>query len=204
MTPFLATTTASMDGLLWILVGFFVGLFAVVQTLVALVAFRRGTLRNRAFEAAWMMTPAILLVGLVFWSHRVLGSDARLAAEEPDVVVHVTGRTYAWKVQYEVRGELLDAGWNHVHLPVGKTARIVLASEDIVHGFWVPQFRIKADAKPGVSETVTVRPMEEGEFNIVCATLCGDQHYAMRGFVHVEPVDSFEAWLAAAAPREAS
>lgn len=212
MTPSFATASASLDGLMWVLVGFFVGLFLVVQGLVAFVAFRRGSTKSRAFDAVWMMTPALLLLGLVGWSHRVLGSDARLAAGEPEVIVHVTGRAFAWKVQYEIPGEtgLVDAGWNHVHLPEGKTAKIVLTSEDIVHGFWVPQFRLKADAKPGVAESVVVRPMELGEFNIVCATLCGDQHYAMRGFVHVEPVAVFDAWLAkeredsAAAPATAA
>lgn len=204
----------SLDGLLWTLVLVGVAAFLVVEAAVAFVAFRRrpsvaaaaaeaGTTTprpSRLVEAVWMLTPALLLFGLVGWSSRVLGHDVGTASGEPEVTVHVTGRGFAWEVAYEVPGpdgapRLVDAGYNQVHLPVGRTARIVLHSADRVHGFWVPQLRLKRDAIPGRDTTIRVRPMEVGEFNIVCATLCGDQHYAMRGFVHVESVEAFERWL---------
>lgn len=194
----------SLDGLLWTLVLLGSAAFLAVEAVVAWVAFRRKTLPqpSRAFEAVWMLTPAVLLVGLVGWSAHVLGGKVGAGTGEPAVVVHVTGEGFAWKIAYEVPGadgaaKLVDAGFNQVHLPVGRPARIVLASADRVHGFWVPQLRVKQDAIPGASTDVRVQPMEEGEFNIVCATLCGDQHYAMRGFVHVESPEAFEQWLAA-------
>ena len=205
-------TPESLDGLLWTLVLVGVAAFLVVEAAVAWAAFRRrGAVAasvtpgeptpSRAFEAAWMLTPAIILVGLVGWSSQVLGRDVGAAAGEPDVTVHVTGEGFAWKVQYAVPGEdggttLVDAGYNQLHLPVGRSARIVLDSKDRVHGFWVPQLRLKQDAIPGYPVSVRLQPLETGEFNIVCATLCGDQHYAMRGFVHVESPEAFETWLA--------
>lgn len=185
--------------------------FLAVEGLVAVVAFRRrravdvsvdAPLPSRTFEAVWMLTPAVLLVGLVGWSAHVLGGRVGAVPGEPEVTVHVAGKGFAWHVSYEVKAEdgstrLVDAGYNRVHLPVGRPARIVLVSEDRVHGFWVPQLRVKQDALPGHPVDVRVQPLEQGEFNIVCATLCGDQHYAMRGFVQVEPVEDFEQWLAA-------
>ena len=196
----------SLDTLLWTLVLVGVAAFVLVEIAVALAAFRRrapapGARPTRMFEAAWMLTPALLLLGLVGWSSQVLGHDVAAAAGEPDLTVHVTGRGFAWEIAYEKPGPdgtavLVDAGYNQLHLPVGKNARIVLHSADRVHGFWVPQLRVKQDAVPGQEVSVRMRPMETGELNIVCATLCGDQHYAMRGFVHVEPQDAFDTWLA--------
>lgn len=205
----MTTLTTSLDGLLWTLVLVGVAAFVIVEAAVALVAFRRRPVAeapavrrpSRLLEAVWMLTPAVLLFGLVGWSSRVLGHDVGIPNGEPEVTVHVTGRGFAWEVAYEVPGPdgtpvLVDAGYNRVHLPVGRAARIVLHSADRVHGFWVPQLRLKSDAVPGQETVVRVRPLEAGEFNIVCATLCGDQHYAMRGFVHVESPEAFAAWLA--------
>lgn len=199
-----------MNGLLWTLVLVGSAAFLAVEALVAVVAFRRrktaeAPLPSRTFEAVWMLTPAVLLVGLVGWSAHVLGGRVGAAPGEPQVTVHVAGEGFAWKVSYEVKDEdgstrLVDAGYNSVHLPVGRPARIVLESKDRVHGFWVPQLRVKQDAIPGHAADVHLQPLEVGEFNIVCATLCGDQHYAMRGFVHVEAPEEFEKWLAAQTP----
>lgn len=197
----------SFNSLLWTLVLVGSAAFLVVEAAVAFVAFRRRRTPqlehpSRMFEAVWMLTPAVLLVGLVGWSAHILGGENGVGAGEPAVVVHVTGEGFAWKIAYEVTGAdgtvgLVDAGFNQVHLPVGRPAKIVLASADLVHGFWVPQLRVKQDAIPGTTTSVRVQPMEAGEFNIVCATLCGDQHYAMRGFIHVESAEEFEQWLAA-------
>lgn len=196
----------SLDGLLWTLVIVGAVAFVVVEAVVAFVAFRSRrnselSPRTIGFEAIWMLTPAVLLIGLVGWSARVLGGGVGDGSGEPAVVVHVTGKGFAWVVEYEVPDEKggtrrVDAGFNRIHLPVGKPAKIVLASADRVHGFWVPQLRVKADAVPGIETPVLVTPKEEGELNIVCATLCGDQHYAMRGFIEVEPAEEFTAWLA--------
>lgn len=196
----------SLDGLLWTLVLVGAIAFLLVEAAVAFVAFRRRKNPEFApssigFEAVWMLTPAVLLIGLVAWSAQVLGGDVGDGAGEPAVTVHVTGKGFAWVVEYEVPAEQggtkrVDGGFNRIHLPVGKPARLVLHSADRVHGFWVPQLRVKKDAIPGMETPVVLQPSEEGEFNIVCATLCGDQHYAMRGFIEVQSGEEFEAWLA--------
>lgn len=190
----------------WILAG--VAGFLVVEAGVVWAAVRwraekDGASSRRALEIAWLATPAVILLGLVAWSASVLGSDVRAAGagEKPALTVHVTGMMFRWEIRHEIAGAdgqiTTIETLNQLHLPAGKTAEIVIESGDVAHTFWVPQFRIKQDAVPGARHVVRIRPMETGEFNIVCAELCGNSHYAMRGFVHVESAEKFEAWTRA-------
>ncbi len=150
---------------------------------------------KRGLEIAWLGTPALILVVLVGWSQRVLGSDVRAASGEPEIVVDVTGKMFVWEVRHEIDGRVIET-LNRIHVPAGKTAEIRLASADVAHGFWIPQLRVKAEALPGEPRTFKIRANEAGEFNIVCSELCGNSHYAMRGFVHVDTPEAFAAWMA--------
>jgi cytochrome c oxidase subunit 2 len=177
--------------------------FVLVEGVVAWIAFRPVSLGGRRrLEVAWLATPALILVALVLWTGRVLGSDVRNVPAKTDLTVHVTGHMFYWQVRYElppVDGvpREIEVAANQIHLPEGKAARIVLDAADVVHGFWVPQFRIKETIAPGSPVTIWMQPMETGEFNIVCAELCGESHFAMRGFVHVESDEAFAGWIAA-------
>ncbi len=154
--------------------------------------------RVRLFEAAWMATPAILLLGLLGWSARVLGGGVGIVGGEADLTVHVAARQFVWKIRHEIdtaEGRRAVETLNQLHLPVGKTARIVLESEDVLHGFWIPQLRVREEVPPGEVREFWIRPTEEGQFNIVCADACGVAHYAMRGFAHVQAEEAFRAWL---------
>lgn len=187
----------------WILAG--VAGFLVVEAVVLWAALRwradgDGVPSRRGLEIAWLVTPAVILLGLVAWSASVLGGDVRASGtgELPALRVHVTGMMFRWEIRHEIPGAdgavTTVETLNQLHLPVGETAEIVLTSGDVAHTFWVPQFRVKQDAVPGTTHVIRIRPMETGEFNIVCAELCGNSHYAMRGFVHVETAEKFEAW----------
>ena len=189
----------------WIVVGSVIA-FLLVEVVVAWNAFRRRSAEpipsplrgfpRRRLEAAWMLTPAVILLSLVLWTSSVLGRDVRNAPGEPDLIVHVVGHQFRWELRYEIAGRQIAVADNQLHLPKGKIARIDLDAADVVHGFWVPQFRVKETLVPGASRTVWMQPMETGEFNIVCAELCGNSHYAMRGFVHVDDEAEFQKWLA--------
>ena len=92
---------------------------------------------------------------------------------------------------------------NELHLPVGKDAVILLSSKDVIHSFFVPEFRIKQDAVPGMEIPVWVRPTVLGHYELGCAQLCGFGHALMRGDVYVDTPEDYEKWLAsrrAAAP----
>jgi len=185
--------------------------FLVVEGIVAWQAFRRpddapGPLKGfsrRRLEAAWMLTPAVILVSLLLWTGSVLGRDAHNVPSHPDLVVHVTGHQFYWQLQYEVPGKdgavrTVEVAPNQLHLPQGKVARLDIASADVVHGFWVPQFQVKTSVAPNAPDSLWIKPEDKGEFNIVCAELCGNSHFAMRGFVHVESDEEFAKWLASA------
>lgn len=90
---------------------------------------------------------------------------------------------------------------NQFHIPVGRQIQVRLTSKDVLHSFFLPDFRVKQDAVPGMQVNVFFDALEAGSFEIACAELCGMQHYQMRGFVTVhESDDAFNAWLAENAP----
>ncbi|MFQ5562772.1 MAG: cytochrome c oxidase subunit II [Parvularculaceae bacterium] len=88
---------------------------------------------------------------------------------------------------------LVESG--EVHLPVDRPVKVLLASTDVLHNFYVPQFRAKMDLVPGTTSYLWFNPNKEGTYEILCAEYCGVGHYAMRGYVVVEDEAAFEAWL---------
>jgi cytochrome c oxidase subunit 2 len=108
-----------------------------------------------------------------------------------DIDLFVVGKQWMWKVQHPGGQGEIDA----VHVPVGKTIRLVLASQDVVHSFFVPAFRIKHDAVPGTYETVWFKATKTGAYALECSEFCGTQHAHMKGeIVVMEPAD-YAAWL---------
>lgn len=92
------------------------------------------------------------------------------------------------------RDDILVEG-GEMHLPIDRPVKIVLRSNDVLHNYYVPQFRAKMDLVPGMVTYVWLTPTREGTFEILCAEYCGVGHHAMRGYVVVESDDLFEAWL---------
>ena len=160
---------------------------------------------------------AVLLApGLVVWNDFVTVPDD--AAE-----IEVVGSQWAWAYRYPGADGLLGTsntrninddnpfGLNKddangkddilvssddLHLPVGQSVNVLLRSIDVLHDFYVPQFRAKMDMVPGLVTFFWLTPTRTGTFDILCAELCGSGHYAMRGKVVVEEEAAFKAWLA--------
>lgn len=84
---------------------------------------------------------------------------------------------------------------NDIHLPVNRPVRIRLRSKDVIHSFYVPNFRVRQDAVPGMTIDSWFVPTQTGEFELACTELCGFGHYSMKGLVNVVPPDEFETWL---------
>lgn len=114
--------------------------------------------------------------------------------------VRVTGHQWWWRIQYR---DPVSGGWietaNELHLPAGRTARIVLGSADVIHSFWVPNVAGKMDVIPGRTNVIDVSPHRIGWFRGQCAEFCGAQHAHMAFDVKVDSPAEFAAWLAAQA-----
>ena len=156
---------------------------------------------NTLLEVVWTVVPALILLVLTIASQRVW-ADIRFPANRPkaDVQVEILAEQFAWNVRYpgpDGRFETTDdvTTLNQLHLPVGKVASIRIRSKDVIHSFFVPEFRLKQDAVPGLPMQVWLEPTRAGEFEIRCAELCGLGHYRMRGFATTESPEAFQAWL---------
>ena len=174
-------------------------------------------------ETIWTVIPALILVWLAFYNQRIW-AQVRGTPPPHDLEVEVTGQQFAWNIHYPgadgvfgrtdpalvndeagnpIGLDRLDPNAaddivtiNQFHLPVQQTVLIHLKSKDVIHSFFVPQFRLKQDAVPGITGRVWVEATKEGQLEIACAELCGLGHYRMRGFLTIEPAETFTAWLA--------
>src|SRR5206468_2279880 len=118
----------------------------------------------------WISATTIGFVGLFFW-----GTQLYLFEERPPdqaIELNVTGRQWMWDVRHENgRRE-----FNELHVPVGENIRVRLNSEDVIHSFYVPSFRVKQDAVPGKQVSLWFRPTKTGTFHLFCAEFCGTAH----------------------------
>jgi cytochrome c oxidase subunit 2 len=171
----------------------------VVLMLYSVVVFRRKPgdtsdgphiTGNAPLEIAWTVIPLIVVMGFGAWGAAHLNEIT--ASDPEELVVEITGYQFGWSFDYP------DAGVsaNELYLPVGRQALLRITSTDVIHSFWVPEFRIKQDAVPGRWTELRVTPIETGDFRIRCAEMCGYGHAAMYAPVVVVEPDEFEAWLA--------
>jgi cytochrome c oxidase subunit II len=143
---------------------------------------------NTRLEVVWVAVPFIMVTALAIYAWIVLDD---IEAKQPDeLVVQVTGRQFTWSFEYpdKVTSPTLV-------LPEGRPIDFRIHSEDVIHSFWVPEFRLKSDAVPGLTTKIRLTPDRVGRYQVVCAELCGVGHAAMRQNVRVIPQDEFDSWL---------
>lgn len=115
-----------------------------------------------------------------------------IPADKPaDVNITVTGLQYAFLFNYPDLG----VATGELHVPIGQTIALEMNASDVIHAFWVPEFRIKQDIIPGRETSLRFTPKVAGDYAIVCAELCGPYHGAMRTHIIVEPQDKFDTWV---------
>jgi cytochrome c oxidase subunit 2 len=148
---------------------------------------------NTRLEVFWTAIPAILLVSLCSYAYSVLHTIEKPQANE--LVVHVKGVQFAWSFTYpQAHGPAVVS--NQLYLPKDRPVRFDVTTEDVIHSFWVPAFRVKTDTVPGITTHVRVRPTRLGTYPVVCAELCGLGHAVMRSTAHVMTPAAFGRWLA--------
>lgn len=108
-----------------------------------------------------------------------------------DVTVDVTGMQFAWIFSYPE--DNITSG--ELHVPVGADIQLNIAATDVIHSFWVPQFRLKQDAIPGMNTELRFVATKPGDYPVVCTELCGSYHGSMRTRVIVHTADEYESWL---------
>lgn len=125
-----------------------------------------------------------------------VGAIPAHAGQPPDVTVNVTGMQYAWIFNYPDYG--ITTG--ELFIPAEKDVKLVMKAQDVIHAFWLPEFRLKQDTLPGVESELRFIPKRVGDYPIVCAELCGPYHGGMKSVVHVQEPAAFEQWLQAQKP----
>ncbi|MBV8279197.1 MAG: cytochrome c oxidase subunit II [Verrucomicrobia bacterium] len=144
---------------------------------------------NLAVEVTWSVIPFFMFLGLFGWGAKIYfdeSVDPKNAME-----VHVIGKQWMWKLEHlQGKREI-----NQLHVPLGETVKLVMTSQDVIHSFFMPAFRIKEDVLPGRYTTQWFKATKPGTYPIFCAQYCGTNHALMIGQVIVMAPSDFAAWL---------
>ena len=179
---------------------FFTGLVCSIFLTLA-IRYRRGTRVDRSnpirvsrrLEALWIGIPFVLAMTMFFWGAALFHEQYSPPADAVDI--YVVAKQWMWKLKHpEGRREI-----NELHVPLGRAVRLNMVSYDVIHSFYVPDFRMKQDVLPGRYTATWFRPTKVGKYHLFCAEYCGTEHSMMGGWVHVmDPVD-YERWLSGGA-----
>jgi cytochrome c oxidase subunit 2 len=147
---------------------------------------------NTKLEITWTVIPLFIVMAYAYLGAVNLADTRRVDPEA--MVVRVTGLQWSWTFEYPpVNG--LTVVSDELHLPVGKQVLLRMTSNDVIHSFWVPEFRVKQDLVPGRITELRVTPTLEGNFVVRCAELCGTSHAYMEKPVVVSSQEEFDAWM---------
>ncbi len=142
-----------------------------------------------ALEAAWIVIPFLIAMTMFVWGASIFFKMNRPPAGALDV--YVVGKQWMWKFQHPTGQREI----NELHVPIGRPVRLTLASEDVIHSFYVPAFRVKSDVVPGRYRSAWFQATRPGTYHLFCAEYCGTRHAGMIGWVTVMQPADYEAWL---------
>lgn len=145
---------------------------------------------NTPLEIAWTVIPLLFVVGFAYLGAYNLGETRRVNPQA--MVVNVTAQQFSWTFEYPDTGVVSDV----LLLPEGEQALLKMTSRDVIHSFWVPEFRIKQDILPGRITEYRITPILAGEYKVRCAELCGSSHAYMLANVNVVSRPEFDDWMA--------
>jgi cytochrome c oxidase subunit II len=164
-------------------------------------------------EVVWTAAPALILIFLGVVSIRIWG-ELRMQAPDPAngpiTEVAVEAQQFAWNIRYPGEDGVLGTRWDIgadpeypekppivsiINVPVDRPVLVHLTSRDVLHSFFLPNMRVKLDAVPGLTGRLWFTPTQVGQYELVCAELCGPQHYSMRGLLIVMSQEDYDAWL---------
>jgi cytochrome c oxidase subunit II len=140
-------------------------------------------------EVTWSVIPFVIFLGFFGWGARIYFDESEIPKNAMEV--HVIGKQWMWKLEHlQGKREI-----NQLHVPLGQTVELMMTSQDVIHSFFMPAFRIKEDVLPGRYTTQWFNATKVGTYPIFCAQYCGTNHALMIGQVIVMTPTDFAAWL---------
>jgi cytochrome c oxidase subunit 2 len=149
----------------------------------------RPILGSHKLELLWTVTPFLISLSMFAWAAAMYFEYASPPADAMEVFV--TGRQWMFYTQHPEGPREI----NELHVPVGRAVKLTMSSEDVIHSFYIPAFRIKRDVIPGRYTTQWFTATKPGRYHLFCAEYCGTQHSAMIGWVYVMEPSAYETWL---------
>jgi cytochrome c oxidase subunit 2 len=196
-----STIAQSVDALYVFLVGvsvfFSILIFATIFTFA--IIFRRRSEDERppsihgsmALELFWSGIPLVIVMIMFGWGATLYFKNSRPPAGAMEM--NVVGKQWMWKIQHPEGVREI----NQLHVPLGRAVRLTMTSEDVIHSFFIPAFRIKMDVLPGRYTSAWFETTRIGEYHLFCAEYCGTEHSRMIGKVVVMEPAEYEQWIAA-------
>jgi len=201
-----STIAASVDNIYFLLTGVTIFFAILIFSLIFYFAIRyrrrkpdeiprpiHGSLRLELF---WSIVPGIMALSIFAWGTTIYFHNSN---PPPDAMeICVVGKQWMWKLQHpEGQREI-----NELHVPVGQPVKLTMASEDVIHSFFIPAFRVKMDVIPGRYTSLWFQPTKPGAYHLFCAEYCGTEHSKMGGWVYVMEQVDYENWLSGATTGE--
>ena len=199
-----STFAGTIDYLYWfaLAISAFFSLLIAALIVVFAIKFKRKSesdygipeTTSTPLEITWSVIPLVIMLVMFFWGVKVFVEAYRIP---PDATEYwVVGKQWMWKYKHPEGNREI----NDLHVPVGQKIRLTMTSEDVIHSFYVPAFRVKADVLPGRYTYLWFEATKPGVYDIFCAEYCGAEHSLMGGKVHVLEPAEYEAWLAGQDP----
>ena len=198
--PAASTTADGIDRLYLVLSGitafFTVLIFSII--FVFMVKYRRRSDDEKTVEThtplivelTWTIIPSLICAVLFVWSAALYVQNGRPPASSTEIFV--IGKQWMWHLQHAEGPREI----NELHVPVGVPVKLTITSQDVIHDFYIPAFRVKKDALPGRYTSLWFQATETGAFHLFCAQYCGTNHSEMIGWVYVMTPSDYAAWLA--------
>jgi len=194
-----STFATEVDNIAYVLIG--LTIFFTVAVMLALMFFairyRRGAKVDRSnpvhtshtLELAWSVPPLIIALGVFAWSVVPYASVYNPPKDADEV--YVIGKRWMWHLQHADTGIREN---NELHIPINRATKLTIISQDVIHGFYVPEFRVKRDAIPGYYNTCWFQPTKVGKYFLFCTEYCGTNHSQMGGWVYVMSAADYAQW----------
>lgn len=200
LPPAKSTLAEQTDTLFWFVhlssLVLTIGLIAVIVYFV--IKYRRQSdnevtpviTHNNALEVTWSVIPLILVLIVFGWGYEVF-MNQRIAPDDA-YEINVTAQKWIWQFQYENGAR----STGNLHVPAGRPVKLIMSSNDVIHSFYVPDYRLKQDVVPGQYTEMWFNAPDTGRSTVYCTEYCGTGHSDMMGEIIVHSQEEFDTWLA--------